>query len=726
MAKVNIIQTNFTAGELSPRMLGRVDVVRYNNGAKAIRNCFVFVHGGAIRRPGLLFAGLARDSAFRSRLIPYVFSVSQAYQLEFSHGAMRVWTAGGLRIESSPGVALEVGIPYSDAQIHEIDFVQRGDTMFLFHPDWPIHRVQRFADDDWRVQPAPFTTEPFDELGDRFTTTLTLSATTVGAGRTFTAGAGVFVPSDVGRDIEAGGGIATITAYTSSTVVTGTITYPFRSASIASFQWLLTGSPQSTVTPSGSGPVSATVTLTADIGTWRGTDPGKHVIINGGLVRILSVSSPTVANAEVRTAMGSAVAAIPNSWALCRSMWGAEFGYPRTGSIIQQRLWAAGSIGFPQSAWMSRLGDYYDFEIGTDADAAFETRVDSDQANPIRHLAAIRKLIVLTTGAEFSISAAGDGGIKPGNIEANPQTAFGCNEAAPVRVGQELLFANQSGRKIRALAPDRFNTDQFASPDIAVLAEHITESGIVDMDAQADPDSFLFAVRADGKLAVCTLDRDNDVVAWTLSETDGFIESVSVVPYLKSQSVWVTVKRIIDGAEQRSVEIFSWDDLFMDCALRVTDVTPFDTVSGLDHLEGKTVVIRADGITLADQVVVGGTVSLGREANSVDVGLPFEPLVELMTPEVASPAGSAQGLMMRTNKVTLLVNTTIGARVNGRDVPFRNYGANVLDVPPEPYTGPKGVEILGWERGRSDITISQPRPEPFHLLAVIREFEANP
>ncbi|WP_223621176.1 hypothetical protein [Lysobacter sp. ESA13C] len=724
MAKVNLIQTNFTAGELSPRMVGRVEVVRYNNGAKKLRNCMVFVHGGAVRRPGLMFAGLVRDSDFRSRLIPYIFSVTQAYQLEFSNGAIRVWTAAGLRIESSPGVPLEIGVPYNDAQIHEIDFVQRGDTMFLFHPEWPIYRVQRFADDDWRVHPAPFTTEPFDEVGDRFTTTLTLSATTVGAGRTFTAAVPVFVAADVGRDIEAGGGIATITGFTSSTVVVGTITYPFRSTVVPSFEWLITGSPQSTVTPSADGPVGTIITLTADIDTWRGTDPGKHVVIDGGLVRITGVTNALVANAEVRTKLGSAVAAIPNSWALCRSMWGSEFGYPRTGAIIQQRLWAAGSPGFPQSAWMSRLADYYDFEIGTEADSAFETRVDSDQANPIRHLAAIRKLIVLSYGAEFTIGAAGDGGIKPGNIDADPQTAFGCNEAAPVRAGSELLFANQSGRKIRALSPDRFNTDQFASPDIAVLAEHITESGVVDMDHQADPESFVFAVLANGQFAVCTLDRDNDVVAWTSHDTDGFIESVSVIPYNKTQVVWATVKRIIDGAEQRSVEIFTWD-LYMDCALRVTDPTPFDTLSGLDHLEGKTVVVRADGITQADKVVVGGSISLGRDANSVDVGLPFVPEVELMTPEVASPSGSSQGLQMRTNKVTLLVSETIGARVNGRDVPFRNYGANVLDVPPEPYTGPKGVELLGWERGTSDITITQPRPEPFHLLAVIREFEAN-
>lgn len=45
MPRVTLMQTNFTAGEMSPRLLGRVDIARYSNGAKVIENAYPLVHG---------------------------------------------------------------------------------------------------------------------------------------------------------------------------------------------------------------------------------------------------------------------------------------------------------------------------------------------------------------------------------------------------------------------------------------------------------------------------------------------------------------------------------------------------------------------------------------------------------------------------------------------------------------------------------------------------------
>jgi hypothetical protein len=47
------IQTSFTAGELSPRLEGRVDLSQYNNGLHTLENFLILPHGGVTRRPGL-------------------------------------------------------------------------------------------------------------------------------------------------------------------------------------------------------------------------------------------------------------------------------------------------------------------------------------------------------------------------------------------------------------------------------------------------------------------------------------------------------------------------------------------------------------------------------------------------------------------------------------------------------------------------------------------------
>jgi len=729
MPKFNVTQTNFTAGELSPRMLGRVDVARYNNGLKRAENVVILVQGGALGRPGTLFVQETKTSANASRLIPYVFSIGQAYQLELGNSYVRFYTEQGAQIESSPGVPYEIASPYTSAQLNDVDFCQRADTMFLFHPDVPTQRLQRFGQADWRLQAVPWVTEPFDELGTRPATGLTLSAASVGAGRTFTAAAAAFQPSDVGREIEAGGGQALITGYTSSTVVTCTITTAFSGTAFASGAWLITSSPQTTCTPSAKDPVGATITLTLGSGGWRAEDVGKHVVINDGLCKITAYTSATIVSAKILIALAATVAAEASSWALCRSMWGQEFGYPRTGSIYQQRLHAGGSPSFPQTGWYTRLGEYYDWEIGTLADAGYAYGVDADQANPIRHMVSGRVLMVLTTGAEFTVRGSEGGPITPTSTDIQNQSAFGSTTPAPVRVGNEYLFVSpatdeETGNvrdEIRAMSADRFDSAAYAAPSITELAEHVTEGGIVDMDAAK---TLLLAVRTDGQIVAIRLDRDNDVVAAARWITDGAYESVSVIPRANgARDIWVIVRRTIGGITKRYIERFV-PGIYMDCTIQYSGA-PASTITGLSHLEGKSVAVRADDVVQENETVAGGQITLSRNASSVDIGLPFLPVVELMTPEFQTQAGSVQGKMMRTPEVTILVKDTIGARINGRVIPFRRYGENVLDVPVLPFTGTKRQELLGFERGSSDIVIDQPQASPFHLLAVFRQMAVN-
>lgn len=729
MPRFNLNQTAFTSGELSPRMYARTDVARYNQGAKLLQNVIVLIHGGVVRRPGTLIVAPTKTHALASRLIPFVFNVEQSYQLEFGNGYVRFYTDAGVQIESSPGVPYEITSPYTAAQLPAIDFTQGADTLFLFHPDVPPQRLQRFGQTDWRLQAAPFDPQPFDELGHRPAVGITLSATTVGTGRTVTASAAAFLASDVGRDIEAGGGVLRITSVTSATVAVGDITAQFPAATAISGGWLLTGSPRAAVTPGAKDPVGITTTLTTTIDTWRAEDVGKFVNLNGGLLRITSVASPTSASATIVQGLAATVAAPADAWFLARSMWGQEFGWPRTGSLHQQRLFAGGSPGFPSSLWMSRLGEPYSFEIGVDPDSGFEARIASDQANPIRHLASTRALIALTQGAEFSISGS-DGPITPTSLDIQNQSAYGCGLPAPARVGNELLYVSpavdeETGNRrdeVRAMAADRFDATTYAAPDVVVLAEHLGETGFVDLDAQRN---LVWLVRTDGVLVTLRLDRDNDVVAASRQITDGAFESVSVIPQADgSRDVWAIVRRTVNGQTRRYVERFV-QGVYVDCGIRGTSGPGATVWGGLSHLEGKTVAIRADGIAQAPAVVTGGQVTLARPAFVVEIGLPFIPRVETLVPEVQGPGGSVQGMQTRNFEAWVRLKDTIGCRINGRDLQFRNFGPDTLDEPVPPFSGLERVNLLGFQRGDSDLVIEQPQPYPFHLLGVIRRMEFN-
>lgn len=261
MPKVTTVHNNFTAGELSPKMHGRVDVARYQAGAEEIVNGWPVVHGGVDKRWGTLYHAAAKHADKKARLVPFVFSRTQAYILEFGHNYMRVHTDAGV-ILSAPSTPFEIATPYTESMLATMDFTQAADTMLLWHEAAYPRRVRRFADDNWVLDLAPFNPAPFAEVGFRPATTLTLSAATVGVGRTFSTSAAAFLETDVGREIWAGvAGIATITGYTDTQHVTCEITSAFDATSYTSTNWKITGTPVAACSPSGTGPIGETITL---------------------------------------------------------------------------------------------------------------------------------------------------------------------------------------------------------------------------------------------------------------------------------------------------------------------------------------------------------------------------------------------------------------------------------------------------------------------------------
>src|SRR6185369_13237621 len=92
-------QNSFAAGEISPQLWGRTDLIKYRTGAAVMRNMFVDFRGGAVSRAGTQIVRPCPDpSLFGSAnppvLIPFIFNVDQAYMLEFDDRGMRVISGG--------------------------------------------------------------------------------------------------------------------------------------------------------------------------------------------------------------------------------------------------------------------------------------------------------------------------------------------------------------------------------------------------------------------------------------------------------------------------------------------------------------------------------------------------------------------------------------------------------------------------------------------------------
>lgn len=815
MPRLTVTHTNFTAGELSPRLAGRTDIDKYANAAKLLYNAHPVIHGGAVRRAGMLFAKAAKFAASKARVIPFVFSKDAAYILEFGDLYVRVFSPNGVYL-------VEIVSPYTAAQAQDVDYTQGADTMFLWHASIAPQRLRRFSDTVWDLSATPFTVQPFDEQGHALAANLTLSATS--GTITATASAAVFLPSDVGRNLVSSAGIGVVTAYTDTTHVTVLVSTAFLSAALASGAWNLDVSPQGFLKPAAKDPAgsvitvagavtrAATLTLTAKTGaititasaavfvpgdaglvlyadsgqvtlaytnattltgtttsdflgvsypagSWgitgsvfRAEDAGKYMRLNGGLAKITAFSSASSVTATILTALSNTTAIPPLAWSLEANVWSAANGYPRTGTLFEQRLWAAGSTKYPQTIWGSRTGLYLDFTKGVvDSDGCIFT-IASDEINPISFLAAARAILVHSYGGEFSMQGNVGKPITPTNVQIKPESTHGSKTVRPLNVGKECLYVQRAARKLRAMSYS-FTTDGFVSPDLTVLAEHITYSGIVAMAWQQEPDLLLWIVLADGSLASCTLDRDQGVIGWAHHYTEGAVESVAVIPVGAFEQVWVVVRRTVNGAVVRYIEYL--DTTFapalpaavdpnayppvtaaplygttVDCGI-VVDNAAGQTTFTAAHLIGKSVDVVADGSFMGVFVPdSSGNFTLPRASYRTLIGLHFKSKITLLTPEVGTGTGSAQGNSMRTAETTLRFLNTIGAQVldgegRAQDVPFRHFGLAVLDKPPSLFTGTVRVEMLGWERGRSEISIVQDLPLPLHLLSEVRKFTVN-
>lgn len=642
MPRVTTLQTNFTAGEISPLLYGRVDVARYQNGAKRMRNALPQIYGGAARRPGTIFVREVKDSTKATRLIPFVWSATVAYILEAGDLYLRFFKDNAVL-----GAPYEVVTPYTSAQIFAVDYTHGEDTMFLFHEAVAPYKLVRIADTSWTLGAAAFVNVPFEEPGSN---------------------------------------------------------------------------PAANLTASIKDPVGATVTLTADAAVFSAGNVGSTIKINGGIVKLTAYTDSTHVDGVIKQELTSTTAAPADAWSLHAPAWSVARGYPRSGTLYEQRLVAGGSPTFPQTIWGSATGVYLDFQQGLNDDDAFAFKIASDNTNPIRYLAGGTSLIALTSGGEFTVQGGLEKPLAPTNAQIKPRRNHGCAAVRPVRVLDVEMFIQRAGRKLRALG-DADGLDKWSAPDLSVLSEHLTESGIVDMCWQQEPTSVIWMVRADGMLASVTYDRNQDVTAWALHDMGGTVESIACIPTAAGDQVWLIVRRLISGTWKRYIERL---DAAVLCDSAMQASGPASTVwSGLSHLEGREVDVVADGYYSGRYTVSGGAVTISREATSVVIGLPFASEIDLLPPEIQTGMGSASGHAMSTSEITVRFHETTGCKINGDEVTFRETGENVLDQPPTPFSGVRRIELLGWERGESPITITQDLPMPWHILSVTRVFTVN-
>ena len=225
MARVNAIQTNFTGGQISPRLFGRVDIDSYRNSVKTLTNMVVYPQGGAGRRFGTMYVGEGKDSAATTdrkfRLVPFEYSDTNAYCLEFGHNYIRFYAQSAQVV--SGGSAVEVTTTYAHTELDDLQFAQSADVLYIVHRSHPPRQLVRNSATSFTLSDVVFVDGPY--LDDNTTSTTIAASATTGS-ITLTASASLFTSDMVGaffRITNGTTGYVELTAVASGTSASATV-----------------------------------------------------------------------------------------------------------------------------------------------------------------------------------------------------------------------------------------------------------------------------------------------------------------------------------------------------------------------------------------------------------------------------------------------------------------------------------------------------------------------
>ncbi len=529
------IQTNFTAGILSPRFWSRSDVAQYRNGVKDIDNMIVTRHGPVQSRNGTEFINSYGDvyaRPFSFQLIPNNITGDAFSAIAISDGRLVLNGVTGRIFEqelNNPSFNLSLdgwNTVYTSGQ----SFVEWSSGAALLIPE----KVQNGARAgvSQLVVPSPGTEN--DNRGIGFSS--------VKVGGTISSNVTISVGTT-----EGGNDLAEQLFYGDS----GSIS--FNPGGLTSY-WVtfscqntrsLGGGPGEPVESYGDRKLlSVTSNLTENgpiefAHPWSESDiRTMHVEMSPNDFALYFVCQNQPPHKIVFTIANNTWSFLEVSFTDKPADW-TTGNYPTTVAFFQGRSWWAGVESRPQTFWGSASNDETTpvnelevLTVGAEDNSGLEFALS--RSGRIRWMEGARNLVIGTTSGEFIINGS-QGVITPSDIFVTQQSSEGGEAVNAKKIGNMVMFISGDGRRLLAI---RYQEDQnqWRAQEISFTAENLTlGKKITQVAYSRNPESIIWCLLDDGSLIGCTYDPLTGVIGWhkhTIGSIQGFHRRFHRVLYL--------------------------------------------------------------------------------------------------------------------------------------------------------------------------------------------------
>jgi hypothetical protein len=503
-------------------------------------------HGGSSNRPGFEFINEVKTSSTATILIPFIFNASQTYMLEFGNLYMRVikngvrvtvsgvsayaggttYAIGNLVVDGGvnyyciqagtghtpassagywyplTGSIYEIPTPYATADLASLKYIQSADVVTITHKNYRQRELKRTSDTGWTLSEI-------------------VLAPTIGT------------PTSVSA---------------SGTAGSATEVYSVTAVASETYEESLTGSYSKTSVTSPATATPITVTWAAVSGAleyniYRNSNGVAGFIgVAQGISFIDTGYTPDTANTPP----------------IARDPFSGAGNYPAIATYIQQRLGFANTANNTEKIYLGKTGNFKNFSISAPLqdDDAVTFNMAGNQVNEVMHMINLGKLIVFTSGGEWSIEGDSAGTITPGAINPVQRSANGASSVAPIIINKSALYVQARGSVVRDLLNDII--EGYKGNDLTIFSAHLFDGHtITNWAFQQIPHSIIWAVRDDGVLLGLTYNKEQELAAWHRHDTDGIVEWVSVIPEGGEDKLYAVIKRTINGSVKRYIERLS-------------------------------------------------------------------------------------------------------------------------------------------------------------------------
>lgn len=707
-------QTDFTGGEFSPYVDARIDAGRYNTGLSRCLNYYPIPQGPLLRRPGARFVHRTKDNGV-ARLIPFKFSQTQNYQIEFGNAYMRFYRNNGLVLNSGKTVSGVTRGVTTTLSVTAHGFTN-GTRVYLtgLVDDNTGVSLEQLNNREFVV--ANQTTNAFEIQVPPSTA---INSTGYGA---WVSGGSVASIVEVGSVYTSAEIFALKYVQSLDTLYLCHPSHPPRTlVRTSDTAWVtdpivFTNGPffpvpatATTLTPSGTtGSVTITASAVTDINDGAGflsTDVGRFLRLQDSLLNWVSGTITNVATTTSITVTldGTLGNTLPITvWRL--GLWSDTTGYPSVPFFFEDRLGFAGTLMAPQRLDMSRTGDYTNFQP-TDADGtvgddhALDFTLNSGDVNSTLWVQPLSGVLFDGTpaGEWTARSAYENEPMTPTSIFAEKSSTWGAFDALAIQVNKAVLYIHRGKRRLRELIGDRSSS---RTTDLSELAYHLAAGGLQELAYTQEPHQLVWARKTDGGLLGMTYGRNEDPTApffagWQDHRLGGIetvstltygastytlsalVESISVIPSTTTNrdELWMVVQRKINGVTVRQIEYLDApfeaettyaDANHLDSSRKATSGSDITELTGLFYFEGQVLNTWINGAAGPDVTVLNGrvTIDVALHARTVYVGYKYTSLGTLLRPEAgAKDGGPALGKIRRVDYASLNVYRTSGLEI---------------------------------------------------------------